>query len=257
VHPDNRGLGPAQAVRIVELARESAPAVALAAARRALEAPDLPAPTRAKLEQQLGALEGAAAAAPPAPERKREAPPASAATKPAAPAAAKADRSIELDLDPAYEVPLAPAEAAGSALAARFSDVKAAEAVPSALDETALALVLGDGRAARLELAKIQGIAVGTVGGLGPKPVILVDLLLNHDDVSEGPLRVVRLRSDRFDPRRLAPGATPLDAFHAFLNELATRTNAALLPDPESFRGGALSKYADVEAWQRQVLKVG
>jgi membrane associated rhomboid family serine protease len=253
VDPQNRGLGPAQAVRIVELARESDPAVALAAARRALEASELPPPARAKLEQQLGALESAAAAAPPAPapEATRE------PRKPDAPPAAKADRALELAPDPAYEVPHAPAAAAGPALAARFSDVKAADAVPSALDETALALVLAGGRAARLELAKIQAIAVGTVAGLGPKPVILVDLLLDHDQVGEGPLRVVRLRSDRFDPRRLAPGATPLDAFHAFLNELATRSNAALLPDPESFRGGAFAKYPDLETWQRQVLKVG
>jgi membrane associated rhomboid family serine protease len=251
VDPGNRGLGPAQAVRIAELARESDPAVALAAARRALEAPDLPAPTRAKLEQQVGALASTAAAAPPPPAPKQEPP-----SKPAAPAAAKADRSLELALDPAYEVPAA-TEAAGPALAARFSDVKAAEATPSALDESNLALVLPGGRAGRLELAKIQAIAVGTVAGLGPKPVILVDLLLNHDEVGDGPLRLVRLRSDRFDPRRLAPGATPLDAFHAFLNELATRTNAVLLPDPESFRGGAFSKYAGLEAWQRDVLKVG
>jgi hypothetical protein len=155
-----------------------------------------------------------------------------------------------------YDAP-PPSAAAPPALAARFSDVKAAEAVPSALDETSLALVLPGNRSARLELAKIQAIAVGTVSGLGPKPVILVDLLLNHDQVTDGPLRLVRLRSDRFDPRRLAAGATPLDAFHAFLNELATRSNAALLPDPESFRGGALSKYADLAAWQRDVLKVG
>jgi membrane associated rhomboid family serine protease/cell division septum initiation protein DivIVA len=250
--PENRVLGTAQALRIAELARESDPAVALAAARRALEAPDLPAPTRARLEQQLGTLEGAAAEAKPVPEPKRV-----TAPQPAEPAAA-ADRSIELEADPAYDVPLSvPAEAAGPALAARFSDVKAADAAPSALDETTLALVLPGGRAARLELAKVQAIAVGTVGGLGPKPVILVDLLLNHDEVGEGPLRLVRLRSDRFDPRRLAAGATALDAFHAFLNELATRTNAALLPDPESFRGGAFSKYADLDAWQREVLKVG
>jgi membrane associated rhomboid family serine protease len=252
VSPENRGLGTAQAVRIAELARESDPPVALAAARRALEAPDLPAPMRGRLEQQVGGPESSAAAAPPPPQPKRE-----CAPQPAAPAA-RADRAIELAPDPAWEVPPPTvAQAAGRARAARLSDVKAAEAAPSALDETTLALVLPGGRAAKLELAKVQAIAVGTVGGLGPKPVILVDLLLNHDEIGEGPLRLVRLRSDRFDPRRLASGATPLDAFRAFLNELASRTNAALLPDPESFRGGALSKYPGLDAWQRDVLKVG
>jgi len=85
----------------------------------------------------------------------------------------------------------------------------------------------------------------------------VVDLLLNHSEIGEGPLRLVRLRSDRFDPRRLAAGTSALDAFRTFLNLLATNTNAALLPDPESFRGGAFAKFADLESWQHEVLKVG
>ena len=129
--------------------------------------------------------------------------------------------------------------------------------MPTALDDNGLALELPGGRAGRLELAKIQALAVGNVAGLGAKPVILVDLLLNHSEIGEGPLRLVRLRSDRFDPRRLAAGTSPLDAFRTFLNLLATNTNAALLPDPESFRGGAFAKFADLESWHREVLKVG
>jgi hypothetical protein len=150
-----------------------------------------------------------------------------------------------------------PADLAGAALAARWSDVKVAEAVPTALDDKGLALELPGGRAGRLELAKIQALAVGSVAGLAAKPVILLDLLLNHSEVGEGPLRLVRLRSDRFDPRRLAAGATPLDAFRTFLNLLATNTNTALLPDPESYRGGPFARFADLESWQREVLKVG
>ena len=251
VNPANRGLTSAQALRVMDLARESDPAVAFTAAKRALEAPDLPPPTRARVEQELAKLEGAAAAAPlppPVPQPKVEAAPA---------AAAPADRALELAPDPEYDVPL-PSLAAGlPVLEQRWSDVKVTEAAPTALDESALTLSLAGGRGGRLELGKIQGIAVGTVSDLGPKPVILVDLLLNHSEIVEGPLRLVRLRSDRFDPRKLAQGATPLAAFQAFLNLLAERTNAALLPDPESFRGGAFEKFADVATWQREVLKVG
>lgn len=94
------------------------------------------------------------------------------------------------------------------------------------------------------------------MAGLAAKPVILLDLLSSHSEVGEGPLRLVRLRSDRFDPRRLAAGATPLDAFRTFLNLLATNTNAAL-PDPESYRGGPFARFADLESWQREVLRVG
>jgi len=249
VDPANRGLMPPQALRVAELARESDPAVALAATKLALASPELPAEARARLEQQLAGLEGAAAAAPAQPK----------AVSPPAPAAkTSGDRSIELELDPALATPSTnPADLAGAALAARWSDVKVAEAVPTALDDTGLELELPGGRAGRLELAKIQALAVGSVAGLAAKPVILVDLLLNHSEVGEGPLRLVRLRSDRFDPRRLAAGSSALDAFRTLLNLLATNTNAALLPDPESFRGGAFAKFADLETWQREVLKVG
>lgn len=215
VSPANRGLMPAQAIRVVELARTSDPAVALAAARRALESPELVGPSRAKLEQQLSALEQAAAAAPPIAEPKPE----------RAPEPAPADRSLALDLGP-DETPTHESDVsvAGPALEARWTDVKAVEAGPTGLDDGGLAIALAGGRA---ELGE------------------------------EGPLRLVRLRSDRFDPRRLAAGATPIEAFRTFLNLLATRANAALLPDPESFRGGAFAKFADLESWQREVLKVG
>lgn len=249
VDPANRELLPAQALRVVELARESDPAVALAAAQRALASPELPPPARDRLAAELPALERATAAAPPAtpaPQPER------------APAPAGADRSLDFDPGPADLPPLpSEAEAAGPALAARFSDVKVAEAVPTALGDAALELALPGGRSGRLELAKVQAIAVGRVAGLAAKPVILVDLLLNHAELGEGALRLVRLRSDRFDPRGLAAGATPLGAFRAFLHALAARTNATLLPDPESFRGGAFAKLADLDAWQREVLKVG
>lgn len=252
VDPANRGLMPPQALRVAELARESDPAVALAATKLALASPELPAPTRARLEAQLAGLEGAAAAAPPPPPQPRVESAHAAAVK------SPSDRSLDLELDPALETDsVNPSALAGAALEARWSDVKVAEAVPTALDDTGLALELPGGRAGRLELAKIQALAVGSVAGLAAKPVILVDLLLNHSEVGEGPLRLVRLRSDRFDPRRLAAGASPLDAFRTFLNLLATNTNGALLPDPESFRGGAFTKFADLESWQREVLKVG
>ena len=251
VSPTNRELTPAQAVRVVDLARESDPAVAFAAARRALESGELAGPVRAKLEQQLPALEQAAAAAP------RVAPPAPAPKPASAPEPAAPERALDFDLPPEEPLPSELDAAAVPALAARFTDVKVADATPTRLDDAGLGLTLPGGRAGRLELPKIQAIAVGTVGGLGPKPVILVDLLLNHSEVAEGPLRLVRLRSDRFDPRQLASGASPLEAFRAFLNELALRTNAALLPDPECFRGGAFAKFADLDTWQREVLKVG
>ena len=132
VDPANRGLMPPQAVRVAELARESDPAVALAAAKLALASPDLPAPTRARLEQLAG-LEGTAAVAPPVPVPVPAPKPASA---PAPAAKTPGDRTLELELDPMLETDsVNPANLAGAALEARWSDVKVAEAVPTALDD--------------------------------------------------------------------------------------------------------------------------
>ncbi len=245
VSPANRGLTPPQALRVFELARESDPVAALAAARSALASAELPAPTRARLEQQLAALERTAeTTAPPAPERAPDSAPASA------------DRSLSLDLGPDETPTPGDVSVAGPELQTRWSDVKVVDAIPTALDDAGLALTLPGGRTSHLACAKIQAIAVGSVGGLAAKPVIVVDLLMNHSELGDGPLRLVRLRSDRLDPRRLAAGASPLDAFRAFLNALATHTNATLLPDPESFRGGAFARFADLASWQREVLKV-
>ena len=98
VDPANRGLMPPQAVRVAELARESDPAVALAAAKLALASPDLPAPTRARLEQLAG-LEGTAAVAPPVPVPV-PVPAPKPASAPAPAAKAPGDRSLELEFDP-------------------------------------------------------------------------------------------------------------------------------------------------------------
>jgi hypothetical protein len=87
---------------------------------------------------------------------------------------------------------------------------------------------------------------------------VLIDLLMNWSSLEESALRAVRLRTDRFDPKTLAPGAAgPLEALRAFLAELLDRSGAAPLPDAAAARGTPVRRYADLESYQREVLAVG
>jgi membrane associated rhomboid family serine protease len=136
----------------------------------------------------------------------------------------------------------------------RFHELKCIEAVPVALDESGLALRNGP----QLDLARVDGIAVGAVQGLAAKPVILIDLLLNWTEISDAPLRTVRLRSDQFDPRTLFPGngGGGLDAFRALLEALLARAGATPLPDAASARGRPFKMYAELARYEREVLQV-
>jgi hypothetical protein len=105
--------------------------------------------------------------------------------------------------------------------------------------------------------AQLQAIGVGAVHGLSAKPVILIDLVANWNDGSGGPLRVLRVRSDRFDVRRLAPEAGgPMDALRALLDALFERSAAVALPDPDGARGRPVRVFPDLATYQREVLQV-
>lgn len=136
-------------------------------------------------------------------------------------------------------------------------------ALPLALDDDALWLdVAGKGRT-RLALSRVDGLAAAGVRGLAsatrdgaePRAVLVVDLTLNLRDAPDAPLRVVRLRSDGFDPLRLVPGGTsPLVALRRFLSALLERTGASALTrgagDPET----AFPAFPDLETYEREVL---
>jgi hypothetical protein len=82
--------------------------------------------------------------------------------------------------------------------------------------------------------------------------VLIVDLLLSPE--SEPELQVLRLRSDRFDPRRLSvmPEASPLKALRAFVTALATAAHAPLLPPDVD---APLRVYRDRPTYHREVLR--
>ncbi len=140
----------------------------------------------------------------------------------------------------------------------RFAGLKLAEAVPTALEVQGLCLELAGGRTVRLAYGRIDGLAVAAVRGLAPKPVLILDLLANWRSVDDEILRVVRLRSDGFDPRDLVEGeASAVAAFRGLVGKLLEATGGEALPDRRSILGGAFRSFADLDAYERGVLRVG
>jgi membrane associated rhomboid family serine protease len=140
---------------------------------------------------------------------------------------------------------------------ARFCDLKVIEAAPGELAEGGVALQRIGGGRGRIDYEKIQALAVAAVGGLAAKPVLIIDLIVNWNDTGEGPLQLIRLRSDAFAVRNLIPHATrSIDAFRALQEQLLARTGAAPLPDRDAVRGRPFRSYSDLESYQREVLQV-
>jgi membrane associated rhomboid family serine protease len=147
---------------------------------------------------------------------------------------------------------------AGVAAAAelpRFSEAKRVEAIPLEWAEGRIRLQLGSERTAWLDLSTVDAIAAVGIRGLAPRPVVVIDLLLNWTELEEGPLQVVRWRSDRFAPKTLRPEAgSGLGAFRHLLDALLSESGAAGLPDPESARGRPFRVFESVDVYEREVL---
>ncbi len=141
---------------------------------------------------------------------------------------------------------------------ARFSDIKITEAMPTRLRDEGIGLQVLGGRKVRVEYAKIEAVSVAEIRGLAPHPVVVIDLLLNWREANDPTLRVVRLRSDGFDPRMVMAAPQEEDeALRGFLSELLALSKAIALPDPDSALGVRLRAFDDVERYQREVLQVG
>jgi membrane associated rhomboid family serine protease len=132
------------------------------------------------------------------------------------------------------------------------------EATPRALEDETLVLEVAGRGALRLRLTRVHAVALAAVRGIseraGDKPVLLVDLCLSAE--AEPELQVLRLRSDRFDPRRLAPSesGSPLVALRAFVGALAAAAHAPLLPAADVAGEAPLHIFRDLATYQREVL---
>lgn len=244
VHPDNSGLSPGLAVRVAELALERDPRTALCAAHRALASADLDAAKRARLEGLVAELERSDAEA-------------AVGTQAAEPSVA----APETGPTAATETPVMQAAVAAALQTPtpvmRFAEIKLTEAMPTRLREEGIGLQLCGGRKVRVAYSGITALAVAQVSGVAVQPIVVIDLVLNWEESDESTLRVVRLRSDGFDPRMvMAAPAREEEALHGFLAELFARSDAVPLPDPDGAVGVNLRAFDDIATYEREVLQV-
>ncbi len=165
-----------------------------------------------------------------------------------------------LDCDEEKEAPPEPA--------LPLRSLRVLEARPVSLDGEALWLdVEGRGRT-RLPLARIDGIALAGVRGLAkpgavdsegrPRAVLLLDLAMNATADTSEALVVVRLRSDRFDPRRLlaeaSEGGSPLVALRQVVAGLLAGSRARPLCPAAASPEEALAVHGDLATYTQRVL---
>jgi hypothetical protein len=133
-------------------------------------------------------------------------------------------------------------------------------AIPVSLDADGITLEFEDGTQVRVAHTSLSVVSVAGVHGLGPKPIVLIDLFTATSagpmgaESGESPLRIYRLRCDRFDPRRLVPGAeNPLSALHALLDQILQHSQARPLPNSRAARANPVSIFDSLGAYQASV----
>jgi membrane associated rhomboid family serine protease len=136
--------------------------------------------------------------------------------------------------------------------------LEAVVAAPTGFDSEGLLIEIDGAAQKRVRFDRIEALSVAAVDGLGTKTVIVLDLVLNWISLTAEPLKVVRLRSNRFDPRRVAMGcAEPLDALRAIIQRILDESDAIPLPDLQSACGMPFAAFPSLGAYQRDVLMVG
>ena len=152
------------------------------------------------------------------------------------------------------QAPASPAEKAPSAQCPQRL-LRVRPALPRSLRDGILELELPGLGPSQLPLAKVEAVAVAGIQGLGAggRAAVLVDLALDWSR-PDGPLRVVRLRSDRFDPRTLAEvdSGSPLEAIRAFAAQIVRRARA--IPLASAPRQAPLRVFPDLASYEAQVL---
>ena len=111
--------------------------------------------------------------------------------------------------------------------------------VPVELAEAGIEIQTQQGQKKLVRFERIEAVSVAAVHGLGPKPVILVDLVLNWMTPKSETLRVIRMRGDQFDPRRVLAGqGSAADSLRVFVKTVLERSNASRCPIGRPRSGG-------------------
>lgn len=112
----------------------------------------------------------------------------------------------------------------------------------------------GGGRRARVDLRSVEAICVSRVDGLGPQPVLLIDLVLRRAPRARK-RGVYRMRADAFDPAAVLPNVVAGDdALRALLGALLDGSGAVPLPDPDSALGIEPRHYGSLEEYEDAVF---
>ncbi|HEX5067565.1 MAG TPA: rhomboid family intramembrane serine protease [Myxococcota bacterium] len=210
------------ASRVARAARDIDPQIAHDAAWRALQRPEIELEERQALEELLGEVIRRM-------PREIEA---------AVEQAKSADgRPVPIDIETRVRV------------------LDAIDAIPLELDHEGVHISTSAGHKKLMRYDRIQAVSVAAIQGLSDKPVLIVDLVLDWNASAGDKLRVIRLRADRFDPRRVVPGVeSPLEALRQLIATVLGRSKGVPLPDPDAARGMPFASFPELVLYQRLVL---
>ncbi len=167
----------------------------------------------------------------------------------------------EAELGQADNPPVAIESDDGPPVALEFDDssrgLESIVAIPTEFDAEGLMIEVEGGKKKRIRFDRIEAVAVAAIDGLGDRPVVVIDLVLNWMSLTDEPLRVIRLRGDHFDPRRIMDGDTdPAQAVRAFIVHLVEKSDATPLPDLQSVSGMPFAGFKNLISYHRDILMV-
>lgn len=155
---------------------------------------------------------------------------------------------VELTSNPAAR------EAAGGAPDGSLRTLKAIEAAPIAMTDEGIEIDVSDRGKSTVPFTRIQTISMAAVENLGKRPVLIIDVVLNGSDSIDEPMKLIRFRSDRFDPLSFEPSAAnPLAALVVWVGRLQGCSNAICIPS-EEILDGKFARFDSLEAYEQNVL---
>lgn len=129
------------------------------------------------------------------------------------------------------------------------------EGVPRRIEGSVLGFEVEAGPR-RLDLARVEAVAVGAVSRPPGRPFLVVDLLLDSPMDGTGELRVLRFRSSSFDPRQVVGGDHPMESFVRMVESLLGASRGRALPNRERLRSPTARTFESIEEYQGEVLGV-
>ena len=155
---------------------------------------------------------------------------------------------------PPIDLAIGATDGLDSTTGSRLRRAKAIDALPIAMNDEWVEIDASPRGKSKVPFSRIETIAMAAVSGLGKRPVLIVDIVLNGSDGLDQPMKLIRFRSDRFDPLGFVPSAAnPLVALTAWVQRLQNESNAICLPS-ESILAGKFARFETLEAYEREIL---